>query len=176
MERKYVLSAVGPDQPGIVDRLAGFLSDEGFNLEDSRMAVLGGEFALILLVTATSEAAKDLGALAPRIESLTGLSVTVKATAAPSRGHAGVPFIVRGYAMDHPGIVHALAHEVAELGANIEEMETVARPAPVSGTPLFDVRMRISLPAGVPVQTLRRRLSEVAEARNMDISVEPSPI
>ena len=76
--------------------------------------------------------------------------------------------------MDHPGIVHALAHEVASLGANIEEMETSTTPAPVTGTPLFDVRMRISLPVDISITELRGRMAEVGEKRNIDITVEPS--
>src|SRR3990172_3238497 len=126
MESKYVLTAVGPDRPGIVANLSGFLTLEGFNLEDSRMATLGGEFALILLVSKSNPAAKDPLGLVSQVESLTGMTVTVRETT-PTGGKPGVPFLVRGYAMDHPGIVHALAHEVASLGANIEEMETSTR-------------------------------------------------
>ena len=45
-----VISALGEDQPGIVNRLSKVLLDQGCNIEDSRMTVLGGEFAVMLLV------------------------------------------------------------------------------------------------------------------------------
>lgn len=171
--QRYVLTAVGPDQPGIVAKLSGFLAEHGYNLEDSRMATLGGEFALILLVSTTQADPLDLRKQAPHLESLVGMSVTIRETT-PMGARPGIPFLVRGYAMDHPGIVHALAHEIASLGANIEEMETTMEPAPVSGTPLFDVKLRISLPPSASITDLRHRLAEVADKRNMDISVEPS--
>jgi len=173
MDTKIVVTLVGPDRPGIVDRLARFLFEKGFNLEDSRMAVLGGEFAGILLMS--GKLASALESLIPEMESLTGTTITARETTVRPGGKPGIPFLVHGYSMDHPGIVHALAHEVASLGANIEEMETTTQPAPVSGTPLFDVRMRVSLSMEVSVGELRRRLSEVGEKKNIDVSVEPCP-
>jgi glycine cleavage system transcriptional repressor len=175
MEKQYVMTAVGPDRPGIVAIMAGFLSGKGYNLEESRMAVLGGEFAVILLVSATPSCAQPLSELVSELEGLTRMTITARVTTTPSAGRAGLPFLVHGYAMDHPGIVHALAQEIAALGANIEEMDTSTRPAPITGTPLFDVQMRISLPVGVSINDLRKRLSEVAEKRNMDVSIEPAP-
>ncbi|MCG8010360.1 MAG: hypothetical protein JAY64_01475, partial [Candidatus Thiodiazotropha weberae] len=39
-----VISALGKDQPGIVKNLSKKILDEGCNITDSRMTVLGGEF------------------------------------------------------------------------------------------------------------------------------------
>ena len=45
-----VISAVGADHPGLVNDLSRSILEYGCNIEDSRMTVLGGEFAAILLV------------------------------------------------------------------------------------------------------------------------------
>ena len=135
------------------------------------MAVLGSAFAGMLLVAPGDE--DRLNELVPEVEALTGMAVTIRETTGRPVGPTGIPFLVHGYSMDHPGIVHALAHEVASLGANIEEMETTATPAPLTGTPLFDVRMRIALPANVSINDLKHRLEEVGAERNIDIGVEP---
>ena len=45
-----VISALGKDRPGIVDKLARAIYDLDCNITDSRMTVLGGEFAILLLV------------------------------------------------------------------------------------------------------------------------------
>lgn len=170
MDKRYVLTLVGRDKPGIVDALTGLLAEKGCNLEDSRMAVLGGEFAGMLLVAPGPE--DLLPDLVPEIERLTGMTAILRETTAYT-GSGGIPFLVHGYSMDHPGIVHALAHEIATFGANIEEMETTITPAPVSGSPLFDVRMRISLPGQVSINELRRCLEQVGAERNIDVGVEP---
>ena len=55
-QRETVLvSASGRDQPGIVDSVSGVIFDAGANLEDSRMAILGGEFALFVLVVGNAD-------------------------------------------------------------------------------------------------------------------------
>jgi predicted amino acid-binding ACT domain protein len=46
-----ILTAVGPDQVGLVEKLSEFISSHGCNIEDSKMAVFCGEFAVILLIT-----------------------------------------------------------------------------------------------------------------------------
>ena len=46
----WVITAVGPDRPGLVGRLTAPLLDSSSNVADSRMINLRGQFALLLLV------------------------------------------------------------------------------------------------------------------------------
>src|SRR3954453_6984307 len=55
MQSQFVLTLPGPDQIGIVDRVTGLLLDRGGNVETSRMARLGGEFAILMLVSMPAE-------------------------------------------------------------------------------------------------------------------------
>ena len=50
MQNNFVLTVTGPDRIGIVERVTGLLFERGANVETSRMARLGGEFAMLLLV------------------------------------------------------------------------------------------------------------------------------
>jgi len=168
------MTGVGPDRPGIVEGVSKILAEGGFNIEDSKMAVLGGRFAMLLSVSQIREGSAPLEERIPEMERESGLKFTFREFAAESSAVAGIPFRISGFSLDHPGIVHALAREVADLGANIEEMETTTRNAPVSGTPLFDVEMTISLPVEISIKRLRRSLEAVGERENIDVSVEPA--
>ena len=55
-----VLTAIGEDRPGIVDDLTRVLLNAELNIEDSRMSLLGGEFAIILLLNGTPDALKQI--------------------------------------------------------------------------------------------------------------------
>src|SRR3954447_7290709 len=44
------LTAIGRDRPGIVARIAKVLLQHGLNIEDSQMRILGGRFAMMLLL------------------------------------------------------------------------------------------------------------------------------
>lgn len=46
-----VITASGEDKIGLVDRLSSKITASGCNIEESRMAVLGGQFALIMLIS-----------------------------------------------------------------------------------------------------------------------------
>ena len=49
----WVITAVGPDRPGLVQTLTSALLEASGNVADSRMINLRGQFALILLAFAT---------------------------------------------------------------------------------------------------------------------------
>ena len=50
MTALIVISALGSDRPGIVESLTGEILAHNGNILDSRMTVLGGEFAVLMLV------------------------------------------------------------------------------------------------------------------------------
>ena len=54
-ERHLVLSALGPDRPGLVADITHYVTERGGNIEDSRMAVFGGEFGVMMLVSGTAD-------------------------------------------------------------------------------------------------------------------------
>ena len=43
-----ILTAVGPDRVGLVEKIAAFIARHDCNIEDSKMAVFCGEFAVIV--------------------------------------------------------------------------------------------------------------------------------
>ena len=51
LPRSIVLTTTGPDQAGIVHSLTSHLSSLSANIEESRMAILGSDFAVILRLT-----------------------------------------------------------------------------------------------------------------------------
>ena len=46
-----ILTAVGPDRVGLVEKISAFIARHGCNIEDSKMAVFCGEFAVIVLIS-----------------------------------------------------------------------------------------------------------------------------
>ena len=64
----FILSAVGRDRPGLVADLAQLVFDCEANLEDSRMTLLGNEFAAILLKQYRQEALATVALYGPSAE------------------------------------------------------------------------------------------------------------
>ena len=51
MKQHLAVSAIGSDRTGMVHELTRIISDCGGNIAESRMAALGSEFAMLLLVS-----------------------------------------------------------------------------------------------------------------------------
>ena len=73
--------------------------------------------------------------------------------------------------MDHPGIVHEVAGFFSGRQINIEDLETRTSHAPHTGTPLFNLEMRIELPEGTKVHALRTAFESFCAERDLDGSL-----
>src|SRR4051812_26945562 len=93
MQRNFVLTLTGPDRVGIVEEVTGLVLERGGNVETSRMARLGGEFAILMLVSMPEGRSDDpeegLAGLVSRGYKVT----TTRAERTYSEAHAGwLPF------------------------------------------------------------------------------------
>lgn len=173
MSKSYVvLTAVGPDRPGLVDILGAYIFERGGNVESSRMATLGGEFAIVMLVGGEPAATRAIENDADTLIHEAKLICHVRPTTDPDQHRPAVPsmpFHLVATSMDHPGIVRAIAHHLAQRGVNIETLDTAVEQAPHTGTSLFRMSARVGLPAEVNVPKFRSELNALAESLNVDL-------
>jgi glycine cleavage system transcriptional repressor len=168
-----VATAVGMDRPGLVNELTGWLFRHGGNLEDSRMALLGGEFAVLLLVRFDKPTLAELRNEIEAMEKQTGLALQLRLTAPRGKRDVAIPFDIQLVGQDHQGIVHRVAELLAGMGVNVVALETRAGNAPITGVPLFSMHLRAEVPANVSVASFRNRLQVLAEELNVDIDIHP---
>jgi glycine cleavage system transcriptional repressor len=172
-ERHLVLSALGPDRPGLVAEVTHYVTERGGNIEDSRMAVLGGEFAIMMLVSGSADEVARIAREHAKLHESTGLDIITRDTKSPEehRRSQSIPCVVTCDAIDNPGIVRAVSRTLRDLGLNIVSLETTTYEAPVTGSPLFRLRAACDVPKGVTVTKVRQAMHEVAERENIDIDV-----
>lgn len=172
MPDHLVISALGSDQPGIVTKLTSVILDRQCNISDSRMAVLGGDFAVILLVNGeTTDIAHLQQQLADQQEQL-GLTIISKATQAQDSKTERQSCIVDAVALDHPGIVQNIAGFFAERNINIENLSTGCYHAPHTGTPMFELQMQINIASSDDINKLRQQFINFCDELNIDASLE----
>jgi glycine cleavage system transcriptional repressor len=119
---ELAVTAVGADRPGIVAAVAEVLHDVGGNVEDSAMTILGGHFAIVLLVSSPVLADELRSSLAPVAEEL-GLAVSVSEADGGS-SDAEATHLLSVYGADKPGILAGITRALAGEGANITDLET----------------------------------------------------
>jgi glycine cleavage system transcriptional repressor len=166
-----ILTAIGPDKVGLVQKLSRFISGRGCNIEDSKMAVFCGEFAIILLISGDRSSLAMISEYRREIELESGLSINIKAPSAHKPSEFFLPYKLVASCMDHPGIVYQISGLLSGLGINIQSLETLTYPAPVSGTPLFQLEAHLAVPARTDVDELRARLDHLQREENIDIEL-----
>ena len=173
MSHELVVTAVGPDRPGLASELSGHVHAAGANLADSRMINLRGQFALVALVEGPAEV---LESVKKRLrEAAPSMGLAIETSAAPKTPpRAGVPFRLKTYSMDQPGIVHKITSYLREHGVNVEELATRLESAPFMGTPVFTMEIVMLVPPSVQVATLRRALEELGDSLNCDVDLDPA--
>ena len=166
-----ILTAIGPDQVGLVENISAFISQRGCNIEDSKMAVFCGEFAVIVLISGEEANLARIVSEYREIEAETHLSISVKTPSIRKVPGSFLPYKLTASCMDHPGIVYHISGLLRSLGVNIESMETKTYSAPVSGTPLFQLEAELAVPAGTNINEIRDSLEELQREQNIDIEL-----
>lgn len=175
MKKQLLVTAVGADRPGIVARLTEVFVKHGANLEDSRMAILGGEFAAIMLVSVPVDKLDTLDKSLLSLKDET-IVVTTKQTEAkdPERFSKHLPYELTVTGADHEGIVHAVTRFLSERSINIQAMDTDVVNAPETAIPLFQMRAIILVPDTVNYSELQNNLSKIGANEGLDILVTTS--
>lgn len=166
-----ILTAIGPDQVGLVQKISEFISEHGCNIEDSKMAVFCGEFAVIVLISGEENNLSKIGRDYHAIESETGLAISIRTPALRTPPESFLPYRLTASCMDHPGIVYRISAVLTTLGVNIESMETKTYSAPVSGTPIFQLEAILAIPVRTNINQLRQRFTEIQRDENIDIEL-----
>jgi len=149
-----VLTAVGPDRPGLVSAMADVAIAHGANWADSRMAHLAGQFAGIAHLQVPQERAEAL---------------VVQGTPGAAAGRSVVLELV---GQDRPGIVREIARTLAARSISIDELDTRLESGSFSGEALFRAQARLRVSDRVPTAELRASLEALANDLMVDVTLD----
>lgn len=175
MAKNVVLTGVGHDRVGIVAELAEILFEMGCNLLDSSMTLLRGEFAIILMIRQPDgQSLEQLKTKISTVESRLGLTIHIRELTDDEvieADDAGSPYIISVYGADKPGIVSGVTRVLADLGANVTDVET-KHTGDRDGATVFLMVLEVSLPDEVSEKQLRGALEETSKRLNVNVSVQ----
>jgi glycine cleavage system transcriptional repressor len=173
--RRYVLTATGPDRPGLVARVSEILYKTGCNLEDASMTRLKGTFAILLIFS--GPASLSLPGLQRRLKSLTGkrgmtfglkvLSPRETRSPGPHRPRC----LVSAHGPDRSGLVYGVTAILAAKKFNITDL-TAQRTE--GNPPGYILYAEGELPPGMSPEFLRAAL--LAEPRGAGLTLDVKPL
>lgn len=167
-----VVTAVGPDRPGLVKELSGHIRRLGGNIEDTRMTKLGGEFAVLILVTGEVGALSELQASSAGLESALGVTCFLRRTSTGTPASDSSRYSFRASGVDHPGIVESVTNVLAARAINVTSFSSHIENAPLTGTPMFCLDAEVELPPGTDYKELVSGLSDACGRENLEFSLD----
>lgn len=177
MRRRWIVTALGKDRPGIVAGVTQVLYRLGCNLEDSAMTRLAGEFAIILIFSGPAQVAeaslqKAFDPLSRRLRLAVHLkSLSVGEAAQPAKARARSCISV--YGADRPGIVFQVSEALAAMKVNITDVHT-HRSVPTKGrkqTTLYLMLLEVERPPRLSMTTLEQKLQRIGKRLGVEVSV-----
>jgi len=168
----FALTIIGRDRPGIVSQVTEILFRLGCNIADSSCSILGGQFAMILII-AHPEIVDKAGfgdAFQPLEES--GLSVFLRTLKPGGEKHPhleGEICLISVYGSDKPGIVYRVSKELGERQVNITDLNT--KLVGSEQRPVYVMMLEAVLPAGMEIDDISAIMNQLKAQLQVDISV-----
>jgi glycine cleavage system transcriptional repressor len=172
VRKQLVLTASGHDRPGILEEVTSIIVRHNGNVENGRFQRLGGDFAMMMFVTAPEE---EIEALRGSLDELHFIKYDVQTRLSEAVEHDEVPSArtcaITVVGADHMGIIYQVTRYLAEQGINVETMTTEVVAAPMSGTPLFTMSAVVRVPPQLSFDDLREALEYVGDEVGVDTQV-----
>lgn len=165
--RRATISTIGQDRPGLVSGITALVTQLNLSIDDSRMSILGGDFAVLMSVIGPASALASLEAALQDYCTEQGMAYLFR-LGGDRQPVDAVPYNVQVTAMDHPGIVRKVAAFFSDRGINILELNTETEPAPHTGTPIFSLNMTVEMPAQEDAPQLKQSFQEFCIDEDLD--------
>ncbi len=178
MSKKILLTAFSKDRPGIVADLSRVIYENGYNLEESTMTNLAGEFAILLLLSTPAgnvEGAEDkLSSECRRLEREKGITAFIRQIdlEAPKEKTDILTKTIHVEGLDQAGIVYNVSRYLADNGINISTLHTEMRRSPESGAAIYAMMITVELPSQLSLHAIEDGLARIGDQLNVDVTFE----
>jgi len=168
----FALTIVGRDRPGIVSQVTEILFKQGCNLADSSCSILGGQFAMILILGHPEFIDRESfgEAFKPLEDADLTVALRVLKPGGEIRSHiTGDLCMISVYGSDKPGIVYRVANVLGEKKVNITDLNT--KLVGTEDRPVYVMVIEAALPEGVEEEDVDVWLSPIRDELQVDITV-----
>lgn len=171
--KKFVLSVIGKDKPGILAKISTILFTYGCNIEDVSQTILQTEFASIFIVMNPDEHSLDeIGRALNLALSDLELSAHLRPMAVPATAEttASQPFVITTRGVDKPGTISAVTTAISSLACNVTNFRAIITQD--EGVDEMIMIFEVDLPVNVEHRRLRQAMQDVCGRFGLDSSVQ----
>ncbi|MDA8138371.1 MAG: ACT domain-containing protein [Desulfobacteraceae bacterium] len=172
--KKFSISVLGQDRPGIIAAVTQVLFEQGFNIEDVSQTILQGEFSSIFIVAGPEKSdPQALVAILNKTTSALNMQFHVRELEGnPPKWtqSACQSFVITTFGPDQKGLVAQVTRVLADFNVNVTQLQAAFRggDAPGSNYMIYEV----DIPNDIDQQKLRDTLKGKCRQLNLDVSIQ----
>lgn len=173
--QKFMISAIGKDQPGIVGAVTQVLFENACNLEDSSMTLLEDYFTMLFIVLAPPNL--TLANLEQKLKQELQafemqLALHLISTDEENPSPKGRPWMLSVSGLDQTGIMYHVTTYLGSQRINIHHLSS-KRLSRASGEILFLMALEVEVPEALSDSALQQDLNKLAADNQLEIHAEP---
>ena len=124
MQSYIVLTAVGENNPQIIEKCSRAIKECGCNIVDCRVLTLGNELSLSMMLSGSWSSVAKLEHMLPSLKNKLNLEFQFRRTAPPDKPAQAMPYAIEIVSMDRIGVVHDIAEFLVNNDISIQDMFT----------------------------------------------------
>ncbi|KLV06695.1 MULTISPECIES: ACT domain-containing protein [Photobacterium] len=156
MEHYLVVTAIGTDRPGISDEITRLITQCGCNIVDSRLAIFGREFSLLMLLSGNANAISRVESTLPLKAHEHDLLTVMKRTSKHEYRYFPYTADFHIEADDSPGLIEQFTRFFASRQIDIASLSAHTHDSTEPGVPnRFQLQIGTNLPDGCNLMTLQ---------------------
>ncbi|MCE9678553.1 glycine cleavage system transcriptional repressor [Shewanella sp. AS1] len=171
MSNHLVVTALGTDRPGIVSQFAKLANDCDCDIVDSKMAIYGNEFTLIMMLSGAWASITKIETLLPPLSVELGLLTVMKRTSKHTPPNFVSRLLLNLNGKDQRGTMGRLTKFLADRSLDLGAVRSHAEES-VDGQPMQNVSLTINVPEKVDITKLELSLKELAQEMELSCTIE----
>ena len=160
---RIIITAIGKDRPGLVNKITSIISNNNGNIENSKMIKIDDQFAIIINFSLSG----DTSNIESELDLIKKLSFFTKITGkSKSLNKIDKNYLIKG--ADDQGIIDTISNYFKDNEINITEINTFVESAPTTGSPLFN--MEISIESNTDrLEKIKLDLLDICKKMNLNL-------
>ncbi|EGA71079.1 glycine cleavage system transcriptional repressor [Vibrio sinaloensis DSM 21326] len=173
MTQHLVITAVGTDRPGVCNQVVHLVTQSGCNIVDSRIALFGNEFTLIMLLSGNNAAITRVETTLPLLGQEHNLITIMKRTSTHAPLDTSYTMEVFIESADKPGLTEHFTQFFAEkeIGLSSLSAQTINKDKIGSETDQFHIAITASVDSERNLMQLQEEFDELCRQLNVQGSL-----
>jgi len=165
MTQHLVITAVGTDRPGVCNQVVHLVTQSGCNIVDSRIALFGNEFTLIMLLTGNNAAITRVETTLPLLGQEHDLITIMKRTSSHSHIENAYTLEVFVESDDKPGLTEKFTNFFAEknIGLSSLSAQTISKDKIGAEQDQFHIAISASVDSDCNLMQLQEEFDAICQ-------------